>query len=80
MEQPINQKSKSLSAIRNLIRSFKDDETDKIFKRIISQKPHNEIQQVTLRKLQMLNRLISFKDLQIPLIMQKTATLLSCKS
>lgn len=49
-----------------MIRSFKDNETEKIFNRTFSRKlPHN-IQQVAFRKLRMLNRAATLNDLRIP--------------
>jgi proteic killer suppression protein len=49
-----------------MIQNFKDKEAEKIFNRQISRKLPNDIQQVTLRKLRMLNRAISLNDLRIP--------------
>lgn len=49
-----------------MIRSFRDNETEKIFNRSISSKLPFEIQQVALRRLRILNRSNSLKDLQIP--------------
>lgn len=49
-----------------MIRSFRDNGTEKIFNRSISSKLPFEIQQVALRRLRILNRSISSKDLQIP--------------
>ncbi len=49
-----------------MIRSFKDKESEKIFNRIFSRSlPHN-IQHIALRKLRMLNRAVSLKDLRVP--------------
>jgi proteic killer suppression protein len=49
-----------------MIKSFKDDETRKIFNRQISRKLPREIQQVALRKLLMINNASTIKDLRIP--------------
>jgi proteic killer suppression protein len=46
-----------------MIRSFKCDETQKIFSRQFSKTFPPEIQRVALRKLRMLNRAIELKDL-----------------
>ena len=49
-----------------MIRSFKCNETEKIFARRFSKKFPNDIQRVALRKLRMLNRAGILKDLQVP--------------
>ena len=49
-----------------MIRSFKSKETEKIFNRQRSRKLPQDIQQVALRKLRMLNRGTSLRDLQVP--------------
>lgn len=49
-----------------MIRSFKDKETAGIFERKRSRKLPNDIQQIALRKLRMLNRSETLKDLQVP--------------
>lgn len=49
-----------------MIRSFKDSETEKIYKRQRSRKLPSDIQQVALRKLRMLNNAVSINDLRIP--------------
>ena len=49
-----------------MIRSFKCEETEKIFSRRRSRKLPQEIQQVALRKLRMLNRAVALNDLGIP--------------
>jgi len=49
-----------------VIRSFKCEETEKIFSRRRSRKLPQEIQQVALRKLRMLNRAVTLNDLLIP--------------
>lgn len=48
-----------------MIRSFKDKETQKIFKRKRSRKLPSDIQQVALRKLRMLNRAATLQDLRV---------------
>jgi toxin HigB-1 len=49
-----------------MIRSFKCKETEKIFRRTLSRKLPHDIQQVAFRKLRMLNRAITLKDLSVP--------------
>lgn len=49
-----------------MIRSFKSEETEKIFNRQRSRKLPQDIQQVALRKLRMLNRAVTLDDLCIP--------------
>lgn len=49
-----------------MIRAFKCSETEKIFQRQRSRKLPSTIQQVTLRKLRMLNRAITLNDLRTP--------------
>jgi len=49
-----------------MIRSFKCKETEKIFSRKYSKKFPNDIQRVALRKLRMLNRALTLKDLLVP--------------
>ena len=49
-----------------MIRSFKSKGTEKIFNRERSRKLPSDIQQVTLRKLRMLNRAITLQDLRVP--------------
>jgi len=49
-----------------MIRTFRDKETEKIFKRNISRKLPSDIQQIALRKLRMLNRAINLNDLRVP--------------
>jgi proteic killer suppression protein len=46
-----------------MIRSFKCKETEKIFLRAFSRKLPHDIQQVAFRKLRMLNRATTWKDL-----------------
>jgi proteic killer suppression protein len=49
-----------------VIRSFKDEETEKIYHRYRSRKLPPDIQQVALRKLRMLNNAVTLADLRIP--------------
>jgi len=49
-----------------MIRSFKDQEVEKIFKRQRSSKFPEILQRVALRKLRILNRVASLNDLRIP--------------
>jgi toxin HigB-1 len=49
-----------------MVRSFKCKETEKIFRRTFSRKLPHDIQRVAFRKLRMLNRAITMKDLSIP--------------
>ena len=49
-----------------MIQSFKDKETEKVFKRQRSRKLPGDIQQVALRKLRMLNRALNITDLRVP--------------
>jgi toxin HigB-1 len=49
-----------------VIKSFKDRETERIFKRQKSRKLPDDIQQVALRKLRMINNALSLNDLRIP--------------
>lgn len=49
-----------------MIKTFKDDETKKIYQRQSSRKLPDDIQQVALRKLRMLNNAISINDLRVP--------------
>ena len=49
-----------------MIKTFKDDETQKIYQRQPSRKLPDDIQQVALRKLRMLNNAISINDLRVP--------------
>jgi proteic killer suppression protein len=49
-----------------LIRSFKDKETEKVWRQIFSKKFPPDIQQRSLRKLIMLNISRSLEDLKIP--------------
>ncbi len=49
-----------------MIKSFKDDETQKIYIRERSRKLPPDIQQVALRKLRMINNAKNLADLRIP--------------
>lgn len=49
-----------------MIKSFKSEETEKIFHRQRSRKLPQEMQQVALRKLRMLNRAVTLEELRIP--------------
>ena len=49
-----------------MIRTFKDREAEKIFKREFSRKIPSDIQEIALRKLRMLNRSMNLNDLKIP--------------
>ena len=49
-----------------MIRTFKNRETEKIFKREFSKKIPYDIQDIALRKLRMLNRSMNLNDLKIP--------------
>jgi proteic killer suppression protein len=49
-----------------VIKTFKDDETQKIYQRQRSRKLPDDIQQLALRKLRMLNNAISINDLRVP--------------
>jgi toxin HigB-1 len=49
-----------------LIRSFKSEETEKVFKRERSTRLPHDMQQVALRKLRMLDRAVMLQDLRVP--------------
>jgi toxin HigB-1 len=49
-----------------VIKTFKNEETEKVFKRVFSQKLPSDIQQVALRKLRMLNNAFCLADLRVP--------------
>jgi len=49
-----------------VIRGFRDQETEKVFKRQRSRKLPHDIQQTALRKLRMLNRAQTLQDLRVP--------------
>jgi len=51
---------------RNVIKTFRDEETEKVFHRRFSHKLPADIQQVALRKLRMLNNACLIADLRIP--------------
>lgn len=52
--------------IQQMIKSFKDKETEKIYSREGSNKLPRAIQQVALRKLRMINNAKNLNDLRIP--------------
>lgn len=49
-----------------VIKTFKDDETQNIYRRRRSRRLPSDIQQVALRKLRMINNAISINDLRVP--------------
>ena len=49
-----------------MIKTFKDEETQKVFHRERSKKLPPDIQQVALRKLRMINNAYAINDLRIP--------------
>jgi toxin HigB-1 len=49
-----------------MIKTFKDEETEKVFHRYFSRKLPTDIQGVSLRKLRMLNNACTVADLRIP--------------
>jgi len=49
-----------------MIRSFKDKEAEKVFKRELSGKLPNDLQRMILRKLRILNRSTNINDLRVP--------------
>lgn len=49
-----------------MIKTFKDAETQKIYRRERSRKLPPDIQQVALRKLRMINNSININDLRVP--------------
>ena len=49
-----------------MIKSFKNKETEKVYRREGSSKLSRDIQQVALRKLRMVNNAKNLKDLRIP--------------
>jgi proteic killer suppression protein len=49
-----------------VIKTFKDRETEKVFRRRVSSRLPGDIQQTALRKLRMISNALSFKDLRIP--------------
>jgi toxin HigB-1 len=50
-----------------MIKSFKSKETARIFERLRSTRLPQDIQQVSYRKLRMLNNAVTLEDLRIPL-------------
>lgn len=51
---------------QSMIRSFKDEETNKIFNLEVSRELPPDIQQTALRKLRMLNNALTLQDLRVP--------------
>ncbi len=49
-----------------MIKSFRDNETERIYQRLRSRRLPPEIQRVALRKLRRLNNAQSLKDLRVP--------------
>ena len=49
-----------------MIRNFRDKEAEKIFNRQRSRKLPHDIQRTALRKLRMLNRSLTLRDLRVP--------------
>jgi proteic killer suppression protein len=49
-----------------MIKSFKSGETERIYNREGSKRIHRDIQQVSLRKLRMLNNAKNLNDLRVP--------------
>lgn len=49
-----------------MIKSFKDRETEQLYRRIRSLKLPGDIQQTAVRKLRMLNRSTKLEDLRVP--------------
>ncbi len=49
-----------------MIKTFKNKETEKVYKREVSGKLPRDIQQVALRKLRMLNNALDLNDLRMP--------------
>ena len=49
-----------------MIKSFRDAETEKVFRRGVSRRLPGDIQPVALRKLRMLNNAFDLKDLRSP--------------
>jgi len=49
-----------------VIKTFNDDETQKIYQRQRSRKLPSDIQQVALRKLRMINNAVTINDLKVP--------------
>ena len=49
-----------------MIKTFRDAETEKVFRRQFSRKLPSTIQQTALRKLRMLNNAVTLEDLRVP--------------
>jgi proteic killer suppression protein len=49
-----------------MIRSFRDKETEKVFRRVFSKKIPNDVQRVALRRLLYLHGVQSLEDLRVP--------------
>lgn len=49
-----------------MIKTFKNKETEKVYKREVSGKLPQDIQQVALRKLRMINNALNLNDLRMP--------------
>jgi proteic killer suppression protein len=49
-----------------VIKTFKDEEAEKVYHRQVSRKMPSSIQQVALRKLRMLNNADTLNDLRVP--------------
>jgi proteic killer suppression protein len=49
-----------------MIKSFKNKETEKIYRQQVSRKYPRDIQQIAIRKLRMINNAKSINDLRIP--------------
>ncbi len=49
-----------------MIKTFRDTETEKVFRRQFSRRLPTMIQQTALRKLRMLNNAVTLEDLRIP--------------
>jgi len=50
----------------NVIKTFKDHQTQQIYQRKRSRKLPSDIQQIALRKLRMINNAVSINDLRVP--------------
>jgi toxin HigB-1 len=50
----------------NVIKTFKDNQTQQIYQRKRSRKLPPDIQQIALRKLRMINNAVSINDLRVP--------------
>ena len=50
----------------NMIKSFKDIETERVYLRLFSRKLPNSIQRIALKKLMMIDNAESLNDLQVP--------------